>query len=195
MKKTVLFLALLLIISDLRAQKRGRFVLQAEANAGILFCFPYQGTFNSIDIEFSPGVVFRYQVGERLGLGIGASYCLHNNLQCLPVFADAKYRFGSGKARPYAEIRTGYAFYLKKFDTGMEGVGYPVYFYLEGLYSQLIVGYSIGHHDFGIAGQLINMKEEGVRDAVLSGGCLKYAKNHIQPAVFLHYAFNFCFRK
>ena len=111
MKKTIfLIFGLLLVMGSLKAQEQGQFVLQAEANAGIMFCYPFQGTFNSIDLEGAVGPVFRYQVTDRLGDGIGANYCVHQFLQYLPVFADAKYSFGSGKSKPYAELRAGYDF-------------------------------------------------------------------------------------
>lgn len=195
MKKTILLLGLLLIVCSLNAQEKGQFVLQAEANAGILFCYPYQGTFNSIDLEAAVGPVFRYQVSDRLGVGIGVNYCAHNFMQCLPVFADAKYSFDSGNMRPYAEIRAGYAFCLKKFDTGLEGVGYPIYYSLEGFYSQLIVGYSIGHSDLGIGAQLLNLKEIGAACYDGLEGFHNYTHNRMKPAVFLHYAYNFYFGK
>jgi len=50
MRKLTLLLGLLLTLGNLYAQEKGQFMLQAEANAGILFCYPYQGTFNSIDL-------------------------------------------------------------------------------------------------------------------------------------------------
>ncbi|KWW41653.1 MAG: hypothetical protein F083_867 [bacterium F083] len=188
-----MLLGLLLTLGNLYAQEKGQFMLQAEANAGILFCYPYQGTFNSIDLFGSIGPVFRYQVGEHLGIGLGANYCLHECFQYLPVFADAKYSFGTGKTRPYAEIRAGYAFRLKyvKHENGD-----PNWYSVEGFYSQFIVGYSIGHSDLGIGGQLVNMKTF-VNELVdvLPGGCYAFSKNRLQPAVFLQYAYNFHFRK
>lgn len=191
MKKTiVLLLGLLFIVCSLHAQEKGQFVLQAEANAGILFCYPYQGTFNSIDLFGSIGPVFRYQVGEHLGIGLGANYCLHEGFQYLPVFADAKYSFGAGKTRPYAEIRAGYAFSLKRYDLMMPVI-YSQSFSMEGFYTQFIVGYSIGHSDLGIGGQLINMKSE----IIDFGDGHTSLKNRLQPAVFLHYAYNFYFGK
>jgi len=193
MRKLTLLLGLLLTLGNLYAQEKGQFMLQAEANAGILFCYPYQGTFNSIDLFGSIGPVFRYQVGEHLGIGLGANYCLHECFQYLPVFADAKYSFGTGKTRPYAEIRAGYAFRLKyvKHENGD-----PNWYSVEGFYSQFIVGYSIGHSDLGIGGQLVNMKTF-VNELVdvLPGGCYAFSKNRLQPAVFLQYAYNFHFRK
>ena len=191
MKKTiVLLLGLLFIVCSLQEKKKGQFVLQAEANAGILFCYPYQGTFNSIDLFGSIGPVFRYQAGEHWGIGLGANYCLHECFQYLPVFVDAKYSFGYGKTRPYAEIRAGYAFSLKRYDLMMPVI-YSQSFSMEGFYTQFIVGYSIGHSDLGIGGQLINMKSEIID---ISDGHTSL-KNRLQPAVFLHYAYNFHFRK
>ena len=189
MKKTILFLFMLLVINSFSAQEKGQFVIQAEADAGFLFCYPYQGTFNSIDLEAAVGPVFHYQVGDRMGVGIGVNYCAHDFMQCLPVFADAKYSFGSGKTRPYAEIRAGYAFCLKKFDTGIEGGGYPMYYSLEGFYSQLMLGYSIGHSDLGIGVQLLNLKEAGLE--YRPEGFHTYINNSPKPGLFLHYAYNF----
>ena len=194
MRKLTLLLGLLLTLGSLHAQEKGQFVLQAEANAGILFCYPYQGTFNSIDLFGSIGPVFRYQVGEHLGIGLGANYCLHECFQYLPVFADAKYSFGTGKTRPYAEIRAGYAINLKHTAPGLNGD--LNWYSVEGFYSQLILGCSIGHSDLGIGGQLVNMKTF-VNELVdvLPGGCYAFSKNRLQPAVFLQYAYNYHFRK
>ena len=193
MKKIVLFLGMLLVIGSLHAQEKGQFGLQAEANAGILFCHPYHGTFNSIDLFGSIGPVFRYQVGEHLGIGLGANYCLHECFQYLPVFADAKYSFGTGKTRPYAEIRAGYAINLKHTAPGLNGD--LNWYSVEGFYSQLILGCSIGHSDLGIGGQLVNMKWLGNEVNILPGGCYVYENNRMQPSVFLHYAYNFYFNK
>lgn len=194
MRKLTLLFGLLLTLGSLHAQEKGQFVLQAEANAGILFCHPYQGTFNSIDLFGSIGPAFRYQVGEHLGIGLGANYCLHECFQYLPVFADAKYSFGTGKTRPYAEIRAGYAINLKHTAPGLNGD--LNWYSVEGFYSQLILGCSIGHSDLGIGGQLVNMKTF-VNELVdvLPGGCYAFSKNRLQPAVFLQYAYNFHFRK
>ena len=191
MKRNIFLFGLLLALGGLHAQEKGQFVLQAEANAGILFCYPYQGTFNSIDLFGSIGPVFRYQVGEHLGIGLGANYCHHKCFQYLPVFADAKYSFGTGKTRPYAEIRAGYAFGLKKRYDLMTPAIYSPWFSIEGFYSQFIVGYSIGHSDLGIGGQLVNMKN---RTIDFSDGHTSH-NNRLQPALFLHYAYNFHFRK
>lgn len=194
MRKLTLLLGLLLTLGSLHAQEKGQFVLQAEANAGILFCHPYQGTFNSIDLFGSIGPVFRYQVGEHWGIGLGANYCLHECFQYLPVFADAKYSFGTGKTRPYAEIRAGYAINLKHTAPGLNRD--LNWYSVEGFYSQLILGCSIGHSDLGIGGQLVNMKTF-VNELVdvLPGGCYAFSKNRLQPSVFLQYAYNFHFRK
>ena len=190
MKKLVWFLGMLLVIGSLHAQEKGQFLLQAEANAGILFCYPYQGTFNSIDLFGSIGPVFRYQVREHWGIGLGANYCLHECFQYLPVFADAKYSFGTGKTRPYAEIRAGYAFGFKRYDLMTPAI-YFQSFSIEGFYSQFIVGYSIGHSDLGIGGQLINMKNK-IIDFIDDH---TFKKNRLQPALFLHYAYSFHFGK
>lgn len=193
MRKLTLLLGLLLTLGSLHAQEKGQFVLQAEANAGILFCFPYQGTFNSIDLEGAVGPVLRYQVGDRLGIGIGANYCAHHAFQYLPIFADAKYNFGIGKSRPYAELRAGYAFPLKY---AKPENGDPNWYSVEGFYSQLILGYSIGHSDIGIGGQLVDMKAYSTEwPDILPGGCLTFTHNQLKPAVFLHYAYNFYFGK
>jgi len=194
MRKLTLLFGLLLTLGSLHAQEKGQFVLQAEANAGILFCYPYQGTFNSIDLFGSIGPVFRYQAGEHLGIGLGANYCLHECFQYLPVFADANYSFGTGKTRPYAEIRAGYAINLKHTAPGLNGD--LNWYSVEGFYSQLILGCSIGHSDLGIGGQLVNMKTF-VNELVdvLPGGCYAFSKNRLQPAVLLQYAYNFHFRK
>lgn len=184
LEKLLVFMsAIFLATGSLNAQKKGQFVLQAEANAGILFCHPYQGSFNSIDLEAAVGPVFRYQVTDCLGVGIGANYCVHHVLQYLPVFADAIYSFGSCKAKPYAEIRVGYAFSLKQTEPGYNGDlnRYTV----EGGFSQLIIGCSNGHSDFGIGGQLVNLKDEGIEWTFL--------KNLPKLGLFLHYAYNFHF--
>ena len=195
MKKTILLLFVLLFaMGSLSAQEKGQFVLQTEANAGIMFCYPYQGTFNSIDLEGVVGPVFRYQVTDRLGVGIGANYCVHQFLQYLPIFADAKYSFGSSNAKPYAELRAGYAFSLKRQDTWAEG-GYSLYYSVEGFYSQLILGYSIGHSDFGIGGQLVNLKDEGIEFGDGTTGSHPFVKNRLKPGVFFHYAYSFYFCK
>ena len=191
MKKTIfLVLEVLLAMGSLCAQEKGQFVLQAEANAGIMFCYPYQGTFNSIDLVGAVGPVFCYQVTDRLGVGIGANYCVHHFLQYLPVFADAKYSFGTGKSKPYAELRAGYAFSLKKVDTWAES-GYSLYYSVEGVYSQLVLAYSIGHSDFGIGGQLVNLKDERIEFGDGATGSHPFVKNRLKPGVFLHYAYSF----
>jgi len=194
MKKFVLIFGLALVMANLNAQEKGQFVLQTEANAGILFCYPFQGSFNSIDLFGSIGPVFRYQVGEHWGIGLGANYCFHECFQYLPIFADAKYSFGTGKARPYAEIRAGYAISLKHTVPSLNGDFN--WYSVEGFYSQLILGCSIGHSDLGIGGQLVNMKTF-VNELVdvLPGGCYGFNKNRLQPALFLHYAYNFYFGK
>ena len=193
MRKLTLLLGLLLTLGSLHAQEKGQFVLQAEANAGILFCYPYQGTFNSIDLFGSIGPVFRYQAGEHLGIGLGANYCLHECFQYLPVFADAKYSFGIEKSRPYAELRAGYAFPLKYAKSEN---GNPNWYSVEGFFSQLILGYSISHSDIGIGGQLVNMKAYSTEwPDILPGGCLTFTHNQLKPAVFLRYAYNFHFGK
>ena len=195
MKKTILLLFVLLFaMGSLSAQEKGQFVLQTEANAGIMFCYPYQGTFNSIDLEGAIGPVIRYQVTDRFGVGIGANYCIHQFLQYLPVFADAKYSFGTGKSKPYAELRAGYAFSMKKVDTWAES-GYSLYYSVEGFYSQLILGYSIGHSDFGVGGQLVNLKDEGIEFGDGATGSRPFVKNRLKPGVFLHYAYSFHLRK
>ena len=191
MKRNIFLFGLLLALGGLHAQEKGQFVLQAEANAGILFCYPYQGTFNSIDLFGSIGPVFRYHVGEHLGFGLRAIYFLLECFLYLLVFADAKYSFGTGKTRPYAEIRAGYAFGLKKRYDLMTPAIYSQWFSIEGFYSQFIVGYSIGHSDLGIGGQLVNMKN---RTIDFSDGHTSH-NNRLQPALFLHYAYNFHFRK
>ena len=43
MKKFVLIFGLALVMANLNAQEKGQFVLQTESNAGILFCYPFQG--------------------------------------------------------------------------------------------------------------------------------------------------------
>ena len=193
MRKLTLLFGLLLTLGSLHAQEKGQFVLQAEANAGILFCHPYQGTFNSIDLEGAVGPVLRYQVGNRLEIGIGANYCAHPAFQYLPTFADAKYSFGTGKSRPYAELRAGYAFPLKY---AKPENGDPNWYSVEGFFSQLILGYSIGHSDIGIGGQLVNMKAYSTEwPDILPGGCLTFTHSQLKPAVFLHYAYNFHFGK
>ena len=195
MKKTILLLFVLLFaMGSLSAQEKGQFVLQTEANAGIMFCYPYQGTFNSIDLEGAIGPVIRNQVTDRFGVGIGANYCIHQFLRYLPVFADAKYSFGTGKSKPYAELRAGYAFSLKKVDTWAES-GYSLYYSVEGFYSQLILGYSIGHSDFGVGGQLVNLKDEGIEFGDGATGSRPFVKNRLKPGVFLHYAYSFHLRK
>lgn len=191
MKKPIfLFFGLLFAMGNLGAQEKGQFVLQAEANAGIMFCYPFLGTFNSIDIKGAIGPVFRYQVTDRFGVGIGANYCVHQFLQYMPIFADAKFSFGSGNAKPYAELRTGYAFSLKKQDTWAES-GYSLYYSVEGFYSQIILGYSIGHSDFGIGGQLVNLKDDGIEFGDGTTSFHPFVKNRLKPSVFLHYAYSF----
>ena len=193
MKRNIFLFGLLFALGGLHAQEKGQFVLQAEANAGILFCYPYQGTFNSIDLEGTVGPVLRYQVGDRLEVGIGANYCVHHAFQYLPIFADAKYSFGIEKSRPYAELRAGYAFPLKY---AKPENGDPNWYSVEGFFSQLILGYSIGHSDIGIGGQLGNMKAYSTEwPDILPGGCLTLTNNHLKPALFLHYAYSFHFRK
>lgn len=193
MKRNIFLFGLLLALGGLHAQEKGQFVLQAEANAGILFCYPYQGTFNSIDLEGAVGPVLRYQVGDRLGVGIGANYCVHHAFQYLPIFADAKYCFGIEKSRPYVELRAGYAFPLKYAKSEN---GNPNWYSVEGFFSQLILGYSISHSDIGIGGQLVNMKEYSTEwPDILPGGCLTFTHNQLKPAVFLRYAYNFHFGK
>ena len=197
MKRTILFLGLMLIAFGLSAQEKGQFVLQAEANAGVLFHDLLKDN-RKIHLEIALGTVFGYQISERLCLGVGANIRQTSDVDTwLPVFASAKYRFNGGKVRPFVEARCGYAFcllglgYKGGYDKGNSYVSSAL---CEGFYATMAGGCSFGHSDLGLGVQFVNIHtyEMGWN---IAGKPLHYESQGIKPAVFVHYAYRFCFGK
>ena len=65
MKRNILLFGLLLVIGGLHAQEKGQFVLQAEANAGVLFHDLLKDN-RKVHPEVALGAVFGYQVGNQV---------------------------------------------------------------------------------------------------------------------------------
>jgi len=195
MKKTILLLGLLLTVCGLSAQEKGQFVLQAEANAGVLFHDLLKDN-RKVHPEVALGAVFGYQVGKHLSLGVGANVRQTSNVVTwLPVFASAKFRFNGGKVRPFVEARCGYSFCLLGLGyKGSGGSSYVSSALCEGFYATVTGGCSFGHSDFGLGVQFINIHTYEM-DWSIAGEPYTYESQNIKPAVFLHYAYNFYFGK
>ena len=197
MKRIILFLGLMLIAFGLSAQEKGQFVLQAEANAGVLFHDLLKDN-RKIHPEIALGTVFGYQISEHLCLGVGANIRQTSDVDTwLPVFASAKYRINGGKVRPFVEARCGYAFcllglgYKGGYDKGNSYVSSAL---CEGFYATMAGGCSFGHSDLGLGVQFVNIHtyEMGWN---IAGEPFHYESQGIKPAMFLHYAYNFHFKK
>ena len=122
MRKLTLLFGLLLTLGSLHAQEKGQFMLQAEANAGVLFHDLLKDN-RKVHPEVALGAVFGYQVGNHLSIGIGANVRQTSDVVTwLPVFASAKYRFNGSNVKPFVEARCGYAFCL--LGLGYKGSSY-----------------------------------------------------------------------
>ena len=187
MKKTiVLLLGLLITVCNLHAQEKGQFVLQAEANAGVLFHDLLKD-----NRKVHPEVA----VGNHLSIGIGANVRQTSDVVTwLPVFASAKYRFNGSNVKPFVEARCGYAFCLLGlgYDGSSKGSSYVSSALCEGFYTTVAGGCSFGHSDVGLGVQLINIHtyEMGWN---IAGEPFSYESQNIKPAVFVSYAYNFHF--
>lgn len=192
MKRNILLFGLLLVIGGLHAQEKGQFVLQAEANAGVLFHDLLKDN-RKVHPEVALGAVFGYQVGNHLSIGIGANVRQTSDVVTwLPVFASAKYRFNGSNVKPFVEARCGYAFCL--LGLGYKGSSYVSSALCEGFYATVAGGCSFGHSDLGLGVQFINIHtyEMGWN---IAGEPFSYESQNIKPAVFVSYAYNFHFGK
>jgi hypothetical protein len=192
MKKFVLIFGLAFVMANLNAQEKGQFVLQAEANAGVLFHDLLKDN-RKVHPEVALGAVFGYQVGNHLSIGIGANVRQTSDVVTwLPVFASAKYRFNGSNVKPFVEARCGYAFCL--LGLGYKGSSYVSSALCEGFYATVAGGCSFGHSDLGLGVQFINIHtyEMGWN---IAGEPFSYESQNIKPAVFVSYAYNFHFGK
>jgi hypothetical protein len=190
MRKLTLLFGLLLTLGSLHAQEKGQFVLQAEANAGVLFHDLLKDN-RKVHPEVALGAVFGYQVGDHLSLGVGANVRQTSDVVTwLPVFASAKYRFNGSNVKPFVEARCGYAFCL--LGLGYKGSSYVSSALCEGFYATVAGGCSFGHSDLGLGVQFINIHtyEMGWN---IAGEPFSYESQNIKPAVFVSYAYNFHF--
>ena len=197
MKKLLVFFWLMLIAFGLNAQEKGQFILQAEANAGVLFHDLLKDN-RKIHPEVALGAVFSYQLGDHLSLGVGANVRQTSDVDTwLPVFVTAKYRINGSNIRPFVEARCGYAFCLLGLGYkggSSKGSSYVASALCEGFYAALTGGCSFGRSDLGLGVQFVNIhtNEMGWN---IAGEFFTFESQDIKPAVFLHYAYNFCFRK
>ena len=196
MKRLILVFGLVLIMTSLHAQEKGQFVLQAEANAGVLFHDLLKDN-RKVHPEIALGAVFGYQVGDHLSLGIGANVRQTSDVVTwLPVFASAKIRFNGGKVRPFMEARCGYAFCLLGlgYKGSSKGNSYVSSALCEGFYATATGGCSFGHSDLGLGVQFVNIHtyEMGWN---IAGEHFTYESQNIKPAVFVRYAYRFYFGK
>ena len=196
MKRLILVFGLVFIITGLNAQEKGQFVLQAEANAGLLFHDLLKDN-RKVHPEVALGAVFGYQVSDHLSLGIGANVRQTSDVVTwLPVFASAKFRFDGGKVRPFVEARCGYAFCLLGlgYKGSSKGNSYVSSALCEGFYATATGGCSFGHSDFGLGVQFVNIHtyEMGWN---IAGEPFTYESQNIKPAVFVRYAYRFYFGK
>ena len=196
MKKLILILGLVFVMANLNAQEKGQSVLQAEADAGVLFHDLLKDN-RKVHPEIALGVVFGYQVGDHLSLGIGANVRQTSNVDTwLPVFASAKFRFNGDKARPFVEARCGYAFCLLGlgYKGNSKGGSYVSSALCEGFYATVAGGCSFGHSDLGLGVQFVNIHtyEMGWN---IAGEPFTYESQNIKPAVFVSYAYRFYFGK
>ena len=177
MRKLTLLFGLLLTLGSLYAQEKGQFVLQAEANAGVLFHDLLKDN-RKVHPEVALGAVFGYQVGDHLSLGVGAN----------------KYRFNGSNVKPFVEARCGYAFCLLGlgYKGSSKGSSYVSSALCEGFYATVAGGCSFGHSNVGLGVQLINIHtyEMGWN---IAGEPFSYESQNIKPAVFVSYAYNFHF--
>ena len=197
MKRTiVLLLGLLFVVCSLSAQEKGQFVLQAEANAGVLFHDLLKDN-RKIHPEVALGAVFGYQVGDHLSLGVGANVRQTSDVVTwLPVFASAKFRFNGGKVRPFVEARCGYAFCLLGlgYKGNSKGSSYVSSALCEGFYATVTGGCSFGHSDLGLGVQFVNIHTYEMGWNII-GEPFTYESQNIKPAVFVRYAYRFYFGK
>jgi len=196
MKRLILVFGLVFIITGLNAQEKGQFVLQAEANAGVLFHDLLKDN-RKVHPEVALGAVFGYQVSDHLSLGIGANVRQTSDVVTwLPVFASAKFRFDGGKVRPFVEARCGYAFCLLGlgYKGNSKGNSYVSLALCEGFYATAAGGCSFGHSDLGLGVQFVNIHtyEMGWN---IAGEPFTYESQNIKPAVFVRYAYRFYFGK
>ena len=196
MKRLILVFGLVFIMTGLIAQEKGQFVLQAEANAGVLFHDLLKDN-RKVHPEVALGAVFGYQVSDHLSLGIGANVRQTSDVVTwLPVFASAKFRFNGGKVRPFVEARCGYAFCLLGlgYKGNSKGNSYVSLALCEGFYATAAGGCSFGHSDLGLGVQFVNIHtyEMGWN---IAGEPFTYESQNIKPAVFVRYAYRFYFGK
>jgi hypothetical protein len=196
MKRLILVFGLVFIMTGLIAQEKGQFVLQAEANAGVLFHDLLKDN-RKVHPEIALGAVFGYQVSDHLSLGIGANVRQTSDVVTwLPVFASAKFRFDGGKVRPFVEARCGYAFCLLGlgYKGSSKGNSYVSSALCEGFYATATGGCSFGHSDLGLGVQFVNIHtyEMGWN---IAGEPFTYESQNIKPAVFVRYAYRFYFGK
>ena len=196
MKRLILVFGLVFIMTGLIAQEKGQFVLQAEANAGVLFHDLLKDN-RKVHPEVALGAVFGYQVSDHLSLGIGANVRQTSDVVTwLPVFASAKFRFDGGKVRPFVEARCGYAFCLLGlgYKGNSKGNSYVSSALCEGFYATATGGCSFGHSDLGLGVQFVNIHtyEMGWN---IAGEPFTYESQNIKPAVFVSYAYRFYFGK
>ena len=194
MKTKFIVLGLLLAISSLHAQEKGQFVLQAEANAGVLFHDLLKDN-RKVHPEVALGSVFGYQVGDHLSLGVGANVRQTSDVVTwLPVFASAKYRFNSSNIRPFVEARCGYAFCLLGlgYKGSSKGNSYVSSALCEGFYAAVAGGCSFGHSDLGLGVQFVNIHTYEMDYDITPP---QKQSQGIKPAVFVSYAYNFHFGK
>ena len=196
MKRLILVFGLVFIMTGLNAQEKGQFVLQAEANAGVLFHDLLKDN-RKVHPEIALGAVFGYQVSDHLSLGIGANVRQTSDVVTwLPVFASAKFRFDGGKVRSFVEARCGYAFCLLGlgYKGSSKGNSYVSSALCEGFYATATGGCSFGHSDFGLGVQFVNIHtyEMGWN---IAGEPFTYESQNIKPAVFVSYAYRFYFGK
>ena len=196
MKRLILVFGLVFIMTGLSAQEKGQSVLQAEANAGLLFHDLLKDN-RKVHPEVALGAVFGYQVSDHLSLGIGANVRQTSDVVTwLPVFASAKFRFDGGKVRPFVEARCGYAFCLLGlgYKGSSKGNSYVSSALCEGFYATATGGCSFGHSDLGLGVQFVNIHtyEMGWN---IAGEPFTYESQNIKPAVFVRYAYRFYFGK
>ena len=193
MKKTILLLGMLLTVCSLSAQEKGQFVLQAEANAGVLFHDLLKDN-RKIHPEVALGAVFGYQVGDHLSLGVGANVRQTSDVVTwLPVFASAKYRFNGSNVRPFVEARCGYSFCLfgLGYKGSSKGSSYVSSALCEGFYGTMAGGCSFGHSDLSLGVQFVNIHTHEMGWNI-AGEPFTYESQGIKLAVFVSYAYSIC---
>ena len=196
MKRLILVFGLVFIMTGLSAQEKGQSVLQAEANAGLLFHDLLKDN-RKVHPEVALGAVFGYQVSDHLSLGIGANVRQTSDVVTwLPVFASAKIRFNGGKVRPFVEARCGYAFCLLGlgYKGNSKGNSYVSSALCEGFYATVAGGCSFGHSDLGLGVQFVNIHTYEMGWNII-GEPFTYESQNIKPAVFVRYAYRFYFGK